>query len=165
MWEHVPAPRQPWGGSCQGGSCPKWQLSGRQFSRVAVFLGDSCPGGSCPRWQLSWLAIVQGGSCPWWQLSGWQLSWVAVVRIPTWIYILRLEGYILRLQRKSKSKWTSISGFWRSTHLNQSCKRASFSGPSPTFLFEARFRPKFTKWIKICTIAGYQKSGVQYSCR
>jgi len=43
VWEHISAPRYPWGGSCPG---------------------VGCPGGNCPRWQLSWVAVALGGSCP-----------------------------------------------------------------------------------------------------
>jgi len=41
-------------------------------------------------------------------------------------------------------------------------------GQSPTFIFEARFSPtvKFTKGVKICATAGYQKNVVcGYSCK
>jgi len=45
VWEHVPAARHPWGGSCL-----RWQFSGWQLSLVAVVLGGGCPGGICPGW-------------------------------------------------------------------------------------------------------------------
>jgi len=28
VWECVSTIRHPWGGSCPGGSCPRWQFSG-----------------------------------------------------------------------------------------------------------------------------------------
>ena len=58
-----------------------------------------------------------------------------------------------------------------SKHINkhsdaaQSCKRASNilkpePGPSPTFILKPDLGPKakFTEWVKICAIVGYQKT-------